>query len=167
MAQSDPIPLQSLGPSPLSSPSLAHLPHQSTEGLSDRRSQKDQHVLTDSRVSPTPSQNGDADPESPVNYISALPPVDRGRQAWSFLVAATVLETLIWGLPYVVGIFHEFWISEMFKGQGGEATLTLAATLQTGLMYMSVAVFGPYVCRYRGVASVAYPEGCSQRTRGG
>jgi hypothetical protein len=84
------------------------------------------------------------DPESPVNYISALPPVDGGRQAWSFLVAATILETLIWGIPYTIGIFHEYWTSTMFKGEG-ESTITLAATLQTGLMYMSVAFFQPSV----------------------
>jgi len=82
------------------------------------------------------------DPESIVNYIDALPPVDTGRHAWSFLVAATVLETLIWGIPYTVGVFHEYWTSTLFKGQG-EGVITLASTLQTGLMYMSTAAFGP------------------------
>jgi len=85
----------------------------------------------------------EADLESPINYIEALPPVDGGRQAWSYLVAATILETLIWGIPYTVGIFHEYWTSTMFKGQGGEGVITLASTLQTGLMYMSTAAFGP------------------------
>lgn len=132
MSRTEDIPLESFKQTPLSTPAL--------RSLSDRPG--DELRRTDSGVTtPRPSSSGDL--ESPLNYIPALPPVDTGRQAWSFLVAATILETLIWGLPYVVGIFHEFWISELFKGQGGEGTVTLAATLQTGLMYMSVAVFGP------------------------
>lgn len=32
----------------------------------------------------------------------ALPPVDRGKGAWTFLAAAFVNELLVWGLPYSV-----------------------------------------------------------------
>ena len=134
MSMSDPIPLKSLNSTPQDTPALPHLNESSSNPANSRE------TLTFPQTS---SQDGSQDPESPLNFIAALPPVDTGRQAWSFLVAATILETLIWGLPYVVGIFHEFWISEMFKDQGGESIITLAATLQTGLMYMSVAVFGP------------------------
>jgi hypothetical protein len=35
--------------------------------------------------------------EEQGRLVSDLPPVDGGRQAWSYLIAATVLETLIWG----------------------------------------------------------------------
>nr|ODN85941.1 monocarboxylic acid transporter [Cryptococcus depauperatus CBS 7841] len=72
----------------------------------------------------------------------ALPPVDRGRQAWLFLAAVTTIETLIWGLPFSVGILHAYWINTLFVGAGA-STVTLAATLQTGLLYMSCAAFGP------------------------
>ena len=40
------------------------------------------------------------DPYMPVdesNPPPSFPPVDGGRQAWSFLLCATVLETLVWG----------------------------------------------------------------------
>jgi hypothetical protein len=30
----------------------------------------------------------------------ALPPVDRGLQAWSFVAAAFALETLVWGFGF-------------------------------------------------------------------
>lgn len=59
----------------------------------------------------------------------SLAPTDRGRQAWSFLVAATLIETIVWGLPFSVGVLHEYWINEKFAGQGQEGTLTTAATL--------------------------------------
>lgn len=83
-------------------------------------------------------------PESPdVDGVEtfALPPVDKGVDAWRFLIAATLIETTVWGLPYTVGIFHQYWVTNMFPND--ESTLTLAATLQTGLMYMSTAPLGP------------------------
>jgi hypothetical protein len=59
----------------------------------------------------------------------SLAPTDRGRQAWSFLVAATLIEVIVWGLPFSVGVLHEYWINDKFAGQGQEGTLTTAATL--------------------------------------
>lgn len=40
------------------------------------------------------------------NVISALPPVDGGKDAWLFLVAAFMIETLVWGLPFSVVRAH-------------------------------------------------------------
>lgn len=73
--------------------------------------------------------------------VAALPPVDGGKDAWLFLLSATLVETTVWGLPYTVGVLHAYWSTKMFPHD--EATLTLAATLQTGLMYMSAAFLGP------------------------
>jgi hypothetical protein len=61
--------------------------------------------------------------------MQSLAPTDRGRQAWSFLVAATLIEVIVWGLPFSVGVLHEYWVNEMFAGQGKEGILTTAATL--------------------------------------
>lgn len=72
---------------------------------------------------------------------TALPPVDGGKRAWIFLAAATFIETTVWGLPFTVGVFHQYWQTRMFPHD--ESTLTLAATLQTALMYMSTAALGP------------------------
>lgn len=84
------------------------------------------------------------DLESPsTSFIPALPPVDGGKQAWLFLAAATTIEALVWGLPFSIGILHEYWTSELFKGQGHEGQITLAATLQTGMLYISAGLFGP------------------------
>jgi hypothetical protein len=59
-----------------------------------------------------------------------LKPIDRGRTANLFLFAALVAELTVWGLPFSVGILHEYWTNTLFKDQGGESLLTLAATLQ-------------------------------------
>ncbi|KAF2262877.1 MFS general substrate transporter [Lojkania enalia] len=36
----------------------------------------------------------------------ALPPVDRGKDAWGFLAAAFTIECLVWGFPFAYGIFQ-------------------------------------------------------------
>lgn len=95
-------------------------------------------------VAPTPRDASqalhDAEAED-GRELPALPPPDTGRDAWNFLIAATALETTVWGFPYTIGILHNYWAREMFPGE--ESTLTFAATLQTGLMFMSSAVLGP------------------------
>jgi hypothetical protein len=77
----------------------------------------------------------------PVNPQSLLP-VDRGLDAWLFLLGATATEILIWGVPFSIGVLHLYWTTELFPGRGS-STLTLAATLQAGLLYMLVAIVGP------------------------
>lgn len=79
------------------------------------------------------------DVDSP--FISNLPPADGGRKAWLFLAGATVIEALVWGIPFSIGVLHVYWANVLFKGH--ESTVTLAATLQTGLSYISAGVFGP------------------------
>ncbi|WVQ75329.1 hypothetical protein IAR50_004946 [Cryptococcus sp. DSM 104548] len=74
----------------------------------------------------------------------ALPPVDGGRKAWLFLLGGTGLELLVWGLPFAIGVLLAYWTTELFPGEG-TAILTLAATLQAGLLYIMAAVVGPVV----------------------
>lgn len=86
--------------------------------------------------------------EEPLRTTS-LAPVDKGLAAWTFLAAATMLESLVWGLPFSVGVLHTYWTTEMFPpGTPGESLVTVAATLQTGLMYMLCLVFGPLLAAY-------------------
>ena len=103
---------------------------------------------TDSTLTPR-SANADFESSpfpstSQTNFIAALPPVDSGSQAYLFLISATLIEILIWGLPFSVGILHAYWINTLFEGQG-DSVVTLAATLQTGLLYMGAGAFGPFV----------------------
>lgn len=98
---------------------------------------------------PTPTESADpfaSDPENDGEVDRAAPshlhPVDTGYHAWMFLASGTLIEAVIWGLPYSVGVFHEYWASSLF-GHEAESTLTLAATLNTGLLFMSGAIMGP------------------------
>lgn len=77
----------------------------------------------------------------PEHSIAALPPVDRGRGAWLFLAAATLMEACVWGLPYSIGVMHAYWSTQLFPG--AESTLTLASTLMSGLLLLAGALVGP------------------------
>jgi hypothetical protein len=83
----------------------------------------------------------DVDLTAPEN-ASSLPEADTGKAAWLFLVGATAIEVLIWGIPFSIGVLHAYWTDELFPGRG-TSTITLAATLQTGLLYMVAALSGP------------------------
>ncbi|WVQ75331.1 hypothetical protein IAR50_004948 [Cryptococcus sp. DSM 104548] len=87
----------------------------------------------------------DTDQEPP--HAISLPPVDRGWNAWLFLAAATWIEVLVWGLPFAVGILHVYWTNTLFPGEGA-TTLTLAATFQTGLLFINAGLFGPVIAAY-------------------
>ncbi|WVQ75326.1 hypothetical protein IAR50_004943 [Cryptococcus sp. DSM 104548] len=89
----------------------------------------------------SPRSTNDHEHIEPVAQY-ALPPVDGGRQAWIFLAAATMIEILVWGIPFAIGVLLAFWTSTLFPDESS-STLTLAATLQTGLLYMNSAVIGP------------------------
>ncbi|KAL1410708.1 hypothetical protein Q8F55_001650 [Vanrija albida] len=73
--------------------------------------------------------------------MQALPPPDRGRAAWIILTAVTVIELIVWGLPYSVGILHEYWVRDMFPNS--ESTVTLAAMLHNGMLLVGVGLCGP------------------------
>lgn len=69
----------------------------------DTAPHKPDHSLSISSLKSTPVQNGsnvEEDPYMPTDESilpSSLPPVDGGRQAWAYLLCATILETLVWG----------------------------------------------------------------------
>jgi hypothetical protein len=86
----------------------------------------DVNELADPEVHPR--QRNDDDDEIPTETQELLP-VDRGYHAWSFLAAATVIEALVWGFPFSVGVLHEYWTGVKFKDRGQEGILTTAATL--------------------------------------
>jgi hypothetical protein len=71
----------------------------------------------------------DSSLESSAPQLQELAPVDSGFQCWRFLAVAFLVEMVVWGLPFSVGVLHLEWVRQ-FKGQGGEALLTLSASLQ-------------------------------------
>lgn len=137
----------SLPPSPVRSVSVPPHAFKTLKQLSAESSPDDTSFGDDSskrfELSNYPSvASGDEDTDPESQYeISHIPPVDSGRAAWSFLIATTIVETVIWGLPWSIGVLHAYWGQQMFPGH--EGTLALASTLQSGLMYLGCAIVGP------------------------
>lgn len=73
--------------------------------------------------------------------VTPLAPADRGKDAWAFLIAATVIETTVWGLLNAVGILQQYWSTKQFPGN--DSTVTLATSLMNGLSFMGAGAFGP------------------------
>ncbi|KAL7416458.1 major facilitator superfamily domain-containing protein [Mrakia frigida] len=78
---------------------------------------------------------------SPSNVVPALPPTDRGREAYLFLFASFLAETLVWGLPFSYAIFQDYYIAGPFPNDEGLVTLT--GTLTSGIGFMSGAILFP------------------------
>lgn len=75
--------------------------------------------------------------------IPGLPPIDGGRAALLFLAGACLTEGIVWGLPYSIGVLHEYWLSTMFKDGNAEGTLTMASTLPTAMLQFLGLPLGP------------------------
>lgn len=81
---------------------------------------------------------------------SSLPPADQGIQAWSFLVAAFVVEAIVWSFPFAYGVFLESYLSDpVYSSQSHAITLLpLIGTISSGIMYCSGVVLYPTIVRY-------------------
>ena len=53
---------------------------------------------------------------------SNLPPPDRGRAAYLFLLACFIVEALVWGFSFSFGVFQEYYTRE-FAGQANVAVI--------------------------------------------
>ncbi|CAI7592211.1 unnamed protein product [Penicillium palitans] len=63
-----------------------------------------------------------------------LPPVDRGVQAWLFLMASAMLESLVWGYAFAFGIFQDYYSThEPFQGSGN---IAIIGTCAMGIAYL-------------------------------
>lgn len=71
----------------------------------------------------------------------SLPPVDGGRQAWAYVICATILETLVWGLPLSYGVFLEYYETVFPKAT---SVLQQVGVISTGIMYL----FNPPLALY-------------------
>ncbi|KAG8717158.1 hypothetical protein FRC08_008105 [Ceratobasidium sp. 394] len=70
----------------------------------------------------------------------ALPPIDRGFKAWSFVAAAFVLETLVWGFGFTYGVFQEYFLHQRTFGNASEAAIGAVGTVALAIEYFEVLV---------------------------
>ncbi|KAI5825129.1 MFS general substrate transporter [Schizophyllum commune Tattone D] len=81
---------------------------------------------------------------------SSLPPADRGLQAWFFLLAAFVVEAILWSFPFAYGVFLESYLSDPTYTLQKKATslLPLIGTVSSGIMYCAGAIVYPVIVKF-------------------
>lgn len=73
--------------------------------------------------------------------VSALPPVDGGKDAWLFLAACFAIEALVWGFPFTFGIFQSYYSTH--APFAGEPNIAVICTCAMGIMYLAAPlIFG-------------------------
>ncbi|KZV73171.1 MFS general substrate transporter [Peniophora sp. CONT] len=89
-------------------------------------------------------------PESREEHGLALPPVDRGFGAWSFLAAAFIVQTVVWAFPNTYGVFLSAYLSDTrFNSQSNaQSILPLVGTLSSGIIYCSSPFWDVFLRRY-------------------
>ncbi|UZP39732.1 hypothetical protein NXS19_007548 [Fusarium pseudograminearum] len=80
-----------------------------------------------------PEDNEDIPSESAS--ISALPPTDRGRGAYTALACCTIAQAPIWGYSVSFGIFQEYYSAHTSLKASPSAIASIGAS-QTGIMYL-------------------------------
>ncbi|KAF9260480.1 MFS general substrate transporter [Marasmius fiardii PR-910] len=91
--------------------------------------------------------------EAPVDADvtqSSLPPVDTGFGAWSFLLAAFLVEAIVWCFPFSFGIFLEAYNRDLtYTSQNNSVfLLPLIGPLGTGIIYCSGPVINVLMDKY-------------------
>ncbi|KDQ20060.1 hypothetical protein BOTBODRAFT_51414 [Botryobasidium botryosum FD-172 SS1] len=68
----------------------------------------------------------------------ALPPVDGGMQAWTFVAAAFVLEALVWGFGSSYGIFQDYYTHNPPFNTSSETAIAAVGTVGLAIPYIEV-----------------------------
>ncbi|KDQ20062.1 hypothetical protein BOTBODRAFT_101786 [Botryobasidium botryosum FD-172 SS1] len=69
---------------------------------------------------------------------TALPPVDGGIEAWTFVAAAFVLEALVWGFGYSYGVFQDFYTHNPPFNTSSETAIAAVGTAGLAIQYLEV-----------------------------
>ena len=85
-------------------------------------------------------------PSGAKNAIAALPDQDKGY-AYVYLAAAACIDCATWGPSFSAGLLKLRWV-ELWPDPSQTFILSLAATLQTGLLFMFAILVSPVYSRY-------------------
>ncbi|KAI5829952.1 hypothetical protein K523DRAFT_416320 [Schizophyllum commune Tattone D] len=93
----------------------------------------------------TPSNLG-----SSTANVSSLPAIDGGFGAWSFLAAAFMVDTVVWGFPSAYGTLLDAYLDDPLYRSQPRATslLALIGPIVSGVMHCSSPVINPVLYRY-------------------
>ncbi|CAG9942871.1 unnamed protein product [Clonostachys rosea f. rosea IK726] len=80
------------------------------------------------------------------NPIRMLPPVDKGTEAWKFLLGSFLIEAVLWGFPLCFGVFQNHYAST--PKFGNDQNIPVIGTLATSLQFLGAPFAAPFVKRF-------------------
>lgn len=115
------------------------------DGLASRHSLD---TTTSSDLDHLLSDDGDEDASSISSSSSPQngPPVDGGRQAWTFLLGCWLIEAMIWGFALSFGVFQRYYSAHPFFKENS-ARIPLIGTLATGVSYLGMPFTNAFCLR--------------------
>ncbi|KAL3490190.1 MFS general substrate transporter [Aspergillus germanicus] len=93
----------------------------------------------DQNLSELQPQGSDHDHDYPRRASGELKPTDRGRHAWTVLIAGVVFEALFWGFPMSFGVFQNYY-SNIPEFQKNSDNIPLIGTLAQALYYLGAPI---------------------------
>ncbi|KAI0260582.1 major facilitator superfamily domain-containing protein [Gloeopeniophorella convolvens] len=97
--------------------------------------------------SKTPTASAPADVSSSAAHLTsanehareedavALPPIDGGVRAWTFVFCSFVMESIVWGFPFSFGVFQEWYLSHPPFENASEASINAIGTVTLAIQY--------------------------------
>ena len=91
--------------------------------------------------------DNDETEKSPItNSMSALPPQDGGKRAWTVLIAGFIIQAMLFGVPRVFGCFQEYYLnSQEYKN---DTRVVMLGTLAISIPDLGAPIMTWFVARY-------------------
>ncbi|KAJ3521479.1 hypothetical protein NM208_g13271 [Fusarium decemcellulare] len=85
--------------------------------------------------------------EDGESLVQALPPADRGLEAWKFLFGIFTIEAVLWGFPLSYGVFQDYYSKRPeFEG---DSNLAVIGTVSTSIYFLGAPIATPLVKRFQ------------------
>ncbi|KAG9311573.1 MFS general substrate transporter [Chiua virens] len=104
-------------------------------------------------LAPPPSSSSSVTAkETALQSLENDPPAqDEGIAAWSFVLAAAILDGVTWSIPWSFGVLIEDYLllPEIASQPNASRLVPLIGQLASGMIYLSAPLVYPYMHRYR------------------
>ncbi|KAK3674422.1 hypothetical protein LTR78_005891 [Recurvomyces mirabilis] len=92
-------------------------------------------------------QENEEDDDDDQTEDESLPPIDRGKGAYSFLLGCWLIEAMIWAFPLAFGVFQSHYTNH-FLFKSSSHLIPTVGTLATGLSYLLMPLTNAIALRW-------------------
>lgn len=81
-------------------------------------------------------------------HVQSLPPMDRGRKAWTFCLSAFILEVIVWGFGFSYGIFQDYYTSHPPFNKNSPVAIAAVGSVALAIQYGEGLLLSLFFRRY-------------------